>query len=142
MPSSHAQFVTFFSIYLMLFLLIRHEPHPTKTHTPLSFIERLLLSIAALYSAAAVAASRVYLNYHTPKQVLVGCSAGAFCAVCWFIATALFRKSGLLDWLIDTRLARMLRMRDLVVMEDLVDAGWARWDATRRKRSIQEKKTL
>jgi dolichyldiphosphatase len=134
MPSSHAQFVSFFSVYLTLFLLLRHKPHPTNTHTPLAFWERALLSVVAIVSAAAVAVSRIYLNYHTPKQVLVGCGAGVFCAVFWFGVTTYLRRSGWLDWALDQRPARQLRMRDLVVTEDLMDAGWARWDQTRRKK--------
>jgi dolichyldiphosphatase len=135
MPSSHAQFVAFFSVYLTLFLLIRHEPHPTKTHTPLSFTHRLLLSLAALLSAAAVAASRVYLSYHTPKQVLAGVSVGVVVAVAWFVVVTGLRRWGWVEWALDTRWARDLRMRDLVVTEDLMDAGWARWEERRKKRS-------
>lgn len=134
MPSSHAQFVSFFSVYLTLFLLLRHKPHPTNTHTPLAFWERALLSVAAIASAAAVAVSRIYLNYHTPKQVLVGCGAGVFCAISWFGVTSYLRTSGWLDWALDQRPVRHLRMRDLVVTEDLMDAGWARWNLARQQK--------
>ncbi|OJD36485.1 pap2 domain protein [Diplodia corticola] len=134
MPSSHAQFVSFFSLYLALFLLFRHTPHPTQTHTPTTFFQRLALSCLALASAAAVAFSRIYLSYHTDKQVLVGCCAGAAFAVLWFEITAWVRRSGLLGWALETGLARMARLRDLVTEEDLVDAGWARWEERRRVR--------
>lgn len=134
MPSSHAQFVTFFSISLTLFLLVRHQPHPTSTHTPTTFAQRAALSALALASAAAVAGSRIYLNYHTPKQVLVGCAAGAIFAIVWFGFTSALRSTGWLDWGLDFRLARWLRVRDLLTAEDLVDAGWVRWEERRRKR--------
>ena len=134
MPSSHAQFVTFFSLSLSLFLLLRHTPNPSTTHTPISFPERLLLSIVASICAAAVAYSRVYLNYHTLKQVLVGCAAGAVFAILWFIFTTLLRRTGWIDWILDTPLAEAFRMRDLVITEDLVDAGWGRWLAARKTR--------
>lgn len=127
MPSSHAQFVTFFAVFLSLFLLVRHQPHPTRTHTPISFPTRFLLSIAAMGSAAAVAASRIYLNYHTPRQVLVGCAAGAASAVVWFAFTSYLRSAGWTDWLLEQDIAKWCRLRDLVIEEDLVDAGWARW---------------
>ncbi|KAF2432281.1 DOLPP1 protein [Tothia fuscella] len=140
MPSSHAQFVSFFSIYLTLFLLLRHKPHPTETHTPISFSHRFLLSCAALVSAATVAWSRIYLNYHTPKQVLVGCGAGFSCAVVWFGVTEFMRRSGWLAWGLDLVVVRWFRMRDLVVSEDLVDAGWARWEGRRKKRNIRGSK--
>ncbi|KAJ4287618.1 hypothetical protein N0V90_012321 [Kalmusia sp. IMI 367209] len=144
MPSSHAQFVTFFSITLAFFLLFRHVPHPTETHTPLTFFQRFALSILALISAAAVATSRIYLSYHTPKQVLVGCLAGAIFAVAWFGFTTFLRRAGWIEWILETELARLFRVRDLVVQEDLADSGWARWVERRRKRQafqVQTKKT-
>jgi dolichyldiphosphatase len=131
MPSSHAQFVTFFSLTLTLFLLFRHVPHPTETHTPFSFFQRFMLSILAIVSAGAVAVSRIYLNYHTPKQVLVGCAAGAIYALVWFGFTTILRQTGWVEWGLDTELARFFRVRDLVVQEDLVDSGWARWEERR-----------
>jgi dolichyldiphosphatase len=139
MPSSHAQFVTFFSVTLTFFLLFRHVPHPTETHTPFSFPQRLLLSVLALASAGAVASSRIYLSYHTPKQVLVGCAAGAISAVLWFGFTTYLRRAGWIEWALETELARLFRVRDLVVQEDLVDSGWARW-VERRSRSNGLKK--
>jgi dolichyldiphosphatase len=138
MPSSHAQFVTFFSLYLSFFLLFRHTPAPSTTHTPTPLLERLALSIVACMCAGAVAASRVYLNYHTPKQVLVGCTAGAVIAVVWFLFTTFLRRYGLINWALDNPLARALRMRDLVVTEDLADAGWGRWESKRKARRSTE----
>jgi dolichyldiphosphatase len=132
MPSSHSQFVTYFSLSLSLFLLFRHAPNPSATHTPSSLLERTLLSLLACFCATAVAASRVYLNYHTPKQVLVGCAAGAVFAVAWFLFAMYLRRAGWIEWGLEATWARMFRLRDLVVGEDLVDAGWERWE-TRRK---------
>ena len=134
MPSSHAQFLTYFSLSLSLFLLFRHAPHPMQTHTPFTLPQRILLSLLFLLVAAAVAGSRIYLNYHTTNQVFVGCAAGAFSAVAWFLATMWLRRTGWLAWGLETRLARLLRMRDLVVEEDLVDAGWEKWEARRKRR--------
>ncbi|KAI9711900.1 MAG: hypothetical protein M1812_007054 [Candelaria pacifica] len=141
MPSSHAQFATFFSISLSLFLLFRHVPHhpqhtqqTSTTHTPTTLLERILLSILALLGAGAVSASRIYLNYHTPKQVFVGCLAGGISAILWFGFTTFLRRWGWIEWGLDLPLARMLRMRDLVVEEDLVDAGWVQWEERRRRK--------
>jgi dolichyldiphosphatase len=132
MPSSHSQFVAFFSISLSLFLLLRHVPSPSTTHSPTSFPERVLLSLVACLCAGAVVVSRVYLNYHTPKQVLVGCAAGAVSAFAWFVVTTYLRRHGWVERALDTRLAEMFRVRDLVVTEDLVDAGWGRWEERKR----------
>jgi dolichyldiphosphatase len=138
MPSSHAQFVSFFSVYLALFLLLRHQPHPTHTHTPLTLFERFFVSLLALASAASIGASRIYLNYHTPKQVLVGCAAGAGLAIGWFMMIQYIRMSGWLEWALETDLAKAFRMRDLVVTEDLTDAGWLRWREGRKKRNTEK----
>ncbi|KAF2267611.1 DOLPP1 protein [Lojkania enalia] len=142
MPSSHAQFVTFFSVSLSLFLLFRHVPHPTETHTPFTFFQRFVLSLLALASAAAVAASRIYLNYHTLKQVLVGCAAGFIFAIVWFGFTTYLRRAGWVEWILETNLARLFRVRDLVIQEDLVDSGWARWEERRlRRQAVPGKKS-
>ena len=140
MPSSHAQFAAFFSTYLTLFLLLRHVPHPVNspnrsaTHTPIPLWQRTILSLLALATAAAVAQSRIYLNYHKPRQVYVGIGAGVSCAIAWFVVTGLARRFGWVDRVLDLGVVRAVRMRDLVCEEDLVDAGWERWEMRRRKR--------
>jgi dolichyldiphosphatase len=132
MPSSHAQFVAFFSISLTLFLLLRHVPkQTTPSHTPLSMLARVALSGVALGNAGLVAWSRIYLSYHTPKQVLVGCLAGAVTGVSWFLVTMVVRQIGLVAWALDQPLVRLFRMRDLVVEEDLCQAGWEKWEGKR-----------
>ncbi|KAK3069901.1 hypothetical protein LTR53_011411 [Teratosphaeriaceae sp. CCFEE 6253] len=139
MPSSHAQFVTYFSTFLTLFLLLRHNPHhphASTTHAPTPYWQRLGLAVLSALGAGAVAQSRIYLNYHTPRQVYAGILAGMTCAAAWFVVVSTARHFGWVDWALDTPIARWLRLRDLVVNEDLVDAGWERWDL-RRKRTLQ-----
>lgn len=132
MPSSHAQFVAYFAVSMALFLLVRHRPpHPgvrRRNHTPMSMLERTLWSLLGLAMAAAVAWSRVYLNYHTTRQVFMGSAAGTISAVGWVVITSIVRQSGWLLWAVDLPLARWLRVRDLVVEEDLCQAGWEKWD--------------
>jgi dolichyldiphosphatase len=132
MPSSHAQFVAFFAVSLTLFLLIRHVPTTSTSYSPSTFQERLLLSLLACLCAGAVAASRVYLNYHTPKQVWVGVGAGVFFAIIWFTVTTFLHQSGIVDWLLETTISRKLRVRNLITTEDIQDAGWGRWEARRK----------
>ncbi|RMZ90136.1 hypothetical protein DV736_g2641, partial [Chaetothyriales sp. CBS 134916] len=134
MPSSHSQFVAFFSLYLTLFLLLRHQTGSVTSSSPSTFAERLGLSLLALVCALSVAASRVYLNYHTPRQVWVGFAVGLFCAVAWFLATTYLRKAGWLEWALETPLARRLRFRDLLLTEDLQDAGWEQFQQRRLKK--------
>jgi dolichyldiphosphatase len=154
MPSSHAQFLSFFAVYLGLFLLLRHRPDshthstpsensPTKHPIPLppSHWQIRLLVVAVVLTAAAVAGSRVYLHYHTSRQVLAGVAAGVIAAVAWFVVTGIARATGIVEWLLETRLARQFRVRDLVCGEDLVEAGWLEWERRRRARKERKKKT-
>ncbi|KAH8821409.1 hypothetical protein F5884DRAFT_85616 [Xylogone sp. PMI_703] len=132
MPSSHAQFVAFFSVSLTLFLLLRHVPREkSANYRPLYLIERLGLSVLALMCAGLVAWSRVYLSYHTPKQVLVGVAAGTVTAIGWFLVVTAVRRLGLLQFFLELPLIRFFRVRDLVVEEDLSQAGWEKWEARR-----------
>ncbi|OAA77536.1 dolichyl pyrophosphate phosphatase [Akanthomyces lecanii RCEF 1005] len=144
MPSSHAQFVFFWSVALTLVLLVRHRPATSKSKSKAAannssrsssrIVERLAVSAVSLVLAAATAWSRIYLNYHTPKQVLVGSSVGVLSAVAWFVGTALLRKSGLLEQALDLPMVRAFRVRDLIVEEDLSEAGWDRWEEKRLAR--------
>lgn len=132
MPSSHSQFVAFFAVSLSLFLLFRHIPSTSTSYSPSTFLERVLLSICACLGAGAVAASRVYLNYHTPKQVWVGVGAGAIFALIWFLFVACLRQYGWVEWTLDSWIAQALRLRDLIITEDIQDAGWVRWEERRK----------
>ena len=137
MPSSHAQFVAYFSLSLALFLLFRHTPpqkdgttnfsQPSHYHKPLTYRQRLGLSAMAFVMAASVALSRIYLDYHTEKQVAAGIAAGAASAVGWFAVTYILRQTGWVEWAVDSWVGQVGRWRDLVVEEDLAEAGWRRW---------------
>ncbi len=139
MPSSHAQFVSYFALSLTLFLLLRHRPPPptSPSHTPLTLPFKLFLSTSAFITAFFVAASRIYLNYHTPTQVAAGAVAGGVSAVGWFGVTEWARREGWVEWGLETRGARYGRWRDLIIEEDLLECGWKVWEERRRERRRQ-----
>lgn len=68
----------------------------------------------------------------------MGSGAGAWSAVAWFVVTGLLRKEGWVEWALELKGLRLLRVRDLVVEEDLAEAGWQRWEERRRKRGLWE----
>ncbi|KAK4452285.1 dolichyldiphosphatase [Podospora aff. communis PSN243] len=149
MPSSHAQFVAFWAVSVGLFLMVRFRPTERRVegkgvegwmHGSWSTVERAVVSAVALGVAGAVAWSRIYLGYHTEKQVVVGWVAGVVIAVGWYVVTTVVREFGVLEWALELPPARWLRMRDLVIEEDLCQAGWDKWEgrreaAKRKKRS-------
>ncbi|RDA84770.1 hypothetical protein CP532_1011 [Ophiocordyceps camponoti-leonardi (nom. inval.)] len=65
-------------------------------------------------------------------EVLAGSLAGVLSAAAWFRLTAWLRSSGRLAWALDSAPARALRLRDLVVYEDVCQAGWEKWERERR----------
>ncbi|KAK1754776.1 PAP2 superfamily-domain-containing protein [Echria macrotheca] len=107
-------------------------------HEPWSLAQRALVSFAALVVATLVAWSRIYLGYHTAQQVLVGCVAGVGSALAWFGVTYFARQSGLLAWALEMPVARWFRLRDLIVEEDLCQAGWEKWEARRREAELRK----
>lgn len=139
MPSSHAQFITFFAVYLSLFFVFRHTQTYAGTYPYCNSLLRAVVTAGLTVAAVGVSASRIYLNYHTPKQVLAGSAAGVACAFGWFMITSVLRSSGWIDWATDLTLARLMRIRDLVVSEDLTEAGWQRWEARKKRRSDTQK---
>ena len=133
MPSSHAQFMSYFFVSVTLFLLVRHVPDLTTNRSPASFVHRALFSALVFAGSIAVAISRIYLSYHTAAQVAAGYAIGVVFAAGWFVFTARLRTAGWIEWALETEGARVLRMRDLVTGEDLVEAGWQKWGARRER---------
>ncbi|XP_013382252.1 dolichyldiphosphatase 1 [Lingula anatina] len=80
MPSSHSQFMWFFATYLVFFLFIR-------VHRNNKFVDELwkYATLTFVFSlATAVGYSRIYLGYHTFRQVFWGAVLGAILGALWF----------------------------------------------------------
>ena len=70
----------FCSAYLVLFTLFR------LTHT---ITWKTLSVLLCLGASAVMSYSRVYLQYHTPSQVVWGAVVGGLGALLWFLVTQL-----------------------------------------------------
>lgn len=114
------------------FALQLHHPHLTK----------LFLSLVLLSSAFLVCVSRVYLSYHTFRQVYIGYTVGAGFASVWFLVTEIARRLGYIDVLLEHPLLRLYRVRDLCCEEDLVELGWSIWEEKRKRRRKMLKKSV
>ncbi|KAI8928642.1 hypothetical protein BC831DRAFT_447436 [Entophlyctis helioformis] len=121
MPSSHAQFMWFFAVYLGLYTAYR-----------LQFKYGLLwkpLIVAGLTTFAAVVSySRVHLFYHTAEQVVAGSLLGSLTGAGWFVAVdrLLFPLSERVR-LADGPLGSLLLLRDTRAVGNLLRAqrDWA-----------------
>ncbi|KAF3931594.1 Dolichyldiphosphatase [Dactylella cylindrospora] len=137
MPSSHAQYMFFFATYISLWIAVRNKflPKPLKA----------FLVVALVSLAVSVASARVYLHYHTVKQVLVGVSAGVVIGLGWFITTALLRSLGggiIWDLLLENEVSKLGYVKDECVEVDLQRKSWEGWwgERVRRKREADIKK--
>ena len=130
MPSSHAQYMFFLAVAGSLFLARRFAaPHSRRVR---------VLVLAGLWAAAGLTAwSRVYLGYHSVRQVVVGAAVGAVLAGVWFGSTAWARAQGWLDRVLEWQLVRAVRVRDLAVAEQLDLAGWEKWERISESRRVK-----
>jgi len=132
MPSSHAQFVSFFAVYLGLLLARRG-----LGGKELVWWRRASYTLIAMVGSGVVASSRIYLSYHTEKQVFVGYAVGVVFAVGWYVATAFARgtslgKEGVLAKITGGRtlwetllwVGEPVWVRDRICGADLVEDGW------------------
>ncbi|ORX69553.1 hypothetical protein DL89DRAFT_316893 [Linderina pennispora] len=79
-----------------------------------------LVQLGALVLGILVAVSRVYLNYHTVRQVVAGVAVGLAAGAGWFgITEAAFFGSGLAEWVLDTRVCQWLMVRDSRSIPDI-----------------------
>lgn len=120
MPSSHSQFMWYFAAYHVLFVYSRAAYH--------SRFEVLASSALAVFSAAAVAYSRVYLLYHTVEQVVVGGMLGIICAMLWRVTTVKLFAPAVFPALEATAFAKYFHIHDASYVDNIFasDAMMAR----------------
>lgn len=83
MPSDHSQIMFYFSSFFILLVAFRYHINNGKANTN-KMLHKSILIIGSFFAAVLVALSRVYLEYHTVEQVLVGAFVGTFIGCVWF----------------------------------------------------------
>ncbi|ESO08963.1 hypothetical protein HELRODRAFT_73990 [Helobdella robusta] len=136
MPSSHAQFMSFFAVYMVLFLCIRvHHNSPT------GIIWKHLSCIGVLIAALLVCYSRVYLLYHTIDQVTWGIVAGSVMGSIWFLNVH-FIFSNYFPLIASWCISEYFMVRDLTPIPNVLWFEYCsyRAEAKSRQRMINNKK--
>ncbi|GME70471.1 unnamed protein product [Ambrosiozyma monospora] len=105
MPSSHSQFVAFFTTYLVLKMCLQW-PHRLSPSALAGSIALVLVSFAL------VVYSRLYFQYHTVAQCVVGCLLGLFLGSGYFLTVSLARDIGIVDWVLSWNIAGCFSMKD------------------------------
>ncbi|KTW28652.1 uncharacterized protein T551_02502 [Pneumocystis jirovecii RU7] len=120
MPSNHAQFISYFAGYLLLWCFFRAQNLPQHI-----CIRNMVILIVSVIS---VCFSRVYLHFHTVWQVIVGFFVGAVFSVFWFFFISLLRKIGLIDVVLRSWPNNYLYIKDTMNKEhNTIKKEWETW---------------
>nr|CCA20165.1 dolichyldiphosphatase 1 putative [Albugo laibachii Nc14] len=111
MPSAHAQFITFFSTFVVLYTWRRLNTHRK--------LEQHCTILAAVILSWIVCISRIRLRYHTPMQVYVGAVIGVLFAIIWFSLSTHIPRS-YFDTMTNLKVMRIFRFRDISHIPDLI----------------------
>lgn len=116
MPSSHSQFMWFVSVYMVLFIIFRLHHRPSCLEICWKFF---LLTLFPTLSGL-MSYSRVYLQYHTPSQVIWGGVVGGLGAGIWFLLTQLVFTTRLYPWVASWSLSEFLLIRDTSTVPNIL----------------------
>ncbi|CAL1534310.1 unnamed protein product [Lymnaea stagnalis] len=138
MPSSHSQFMWFFSSYFALFLLLRLY----KNHSIIDDLWKYVCAGLGVVCAILVSWSRVYLSYHTISQVLLGAFIGSVLGVLWF-ANVHFLLTPVFPILASSPIGEFLMLRDSTLIPHVLwfEYTCSRSEARSRQRKMSSRKS-
>jgi len=132
-PSSHAQFIWFFTTYLICFIYIR-------CHDSRSFQYNLwkhLVCVLSICLALTVSYSRVYLQYHTQHQVIWGSIIGLVLSLVWFFITE-YLLTPLFPMFVHSKLGEFFMIRDSTLIPNVL---WFEYSVSRRESRNRSRKS-
>ncbi|KAH7326946.1 PAP2-domain-containing protein [Rhizoctonia solani] len=122
-PSSHSQYMGYFSAFLVAHFLTRHRfpNHPSWAQ----IVHRAILCCGLLTWAGVVCYSRYHLTYHTPPQIIWGAIIGVCVGATHYLVTELWPAHSpdspiaiLRAAILNSPIAQWARIRD----------GWLIWN--------------
>jgi len=134
MPSSHSQFMFFFSTYTILFLLKR-----LHHNSPLEKIVRGIVIVACLVGTVLVCYGRIYLLYHTLSQVFVGAIIGAILGVTWFMFVHAILTPYVFPRIVSWKISELLLIRDTSLIPNIL---FFEYSATRQECRARSRKNM
>nr|CAD7257305.1 unnamed protein product [Timema shepardi] len=136
MPSSHSQFMWFFTTYVVYFVFIRL--HHMNNNTLLENVWKTAITIPCIFLASLVMISRVYLQYHTWKQVLSGALVGFLFGSLWFALTYLI-FTPLFPLIASWRISEFLLLRDTTLIPNVL---WFEYTHSRQEARARSRKLV
>lgn len=136
MPSSHSQFVAFFSVYATLFILLRLNHISQQNALPFERASRALLVLSCWSMAVLVSVGRTYLLYHTTQQVVAGALIGIVCGVVWFAVTHLLLAQ-FFPYVVSWKFSEFFMLRDTTLIPNIL---WFEYRITRQEARARSRK--
>lgn len=136
MPSSHSQFVWFFTTYVVYFVFIRL--HHMNNNNIIETMSKILILSTSFIMSLLVSFSRVYLQYHTFSQVFWGAVAGATFATFWFALTYIV-FTPLFPQIVSWRISEILLLRDTTLIPNVL---WFEYTNTRQEVRARSRKLV
>lgn len=109
MPSDHSQIMFYFSTFFILLVAFRYSISNNR------FTQLMLKGFligGSILVAVLVAYSRVYLEYHTYQQIIVGSILGTFFGSLWFFAVHTFFSKHYYIIITSWKISEFLMIRD------------------------------
>ncbi|KAG5674014.1 hypothetical protein PVAND_004007 [Polypedilum vanderplanki] len=134
MPSSHSQFMLFFTTYSILFLFKRLHQN--------SLVERIfrgIIVILMIIVTALICYGRLYLMYHTLSQVIVGAIIGFMTALIWFVFVHSILTPYVFPKIVSWRISEILLIRDTSLIPNIV---FFEYTATRQESRARLRKNM
>ncbi|XP_075213036.1 dolichyldiphosphatase 1-like [Lycorma delicatula] len=136
MPSAHSQFMWFFTSYVIYFVCIRL--HHMNNNTTLENVWKTVIISSCVSLAVIVSFSRVYLQYHTWRQVLYGAIVGFLFGSVWFAATY-FLFTPFFPVVVSWRISEFLLLRDTTLIPNVL---WFEYTNTRQEARARGRKLV
>uniref|UniRef100_A0A8D8RM77 Dolichyldiphosphatase n=1 Tax=Cacopsylla melanoneura TaxID=428564 RepID=A0A8D8RM77_9HEMI len=136
MPSSHAQFMWFFSMYILCFVVVRLR-YNNSSYKYESYW-KVFIVLSSLLLTCIVSYSRVYLLYHTWNQILYGALIGCVFATGWFLITQ-FILTPLFPMITQWRISEVLMIRDTTLIPNIL---WFEYTHCRQETRARSRKLV
>ncbi|XP_058823956.1 dolichyldiphosphatase 1-like [Topomyia yanbarensis] len=137
MPSSHSQCMCFFAQYVLLFIFIRLH-HMNNNNARAERLVRILVLVMCWVVTILVCFGRIYLQYHSLSQVLVGAFVGIFIGTFWFFLTH-YVLTPYFPMVVSWRVSELFLLRDTTLIPNIL---WFEYTVTRQEARARARKLV
>lgn len=136
MPSGHSQFSWFFATYIICFVCIRL--HHMNNNSTLETVWKTVILLSCVSFAMVVSISRIYLQYHTWKQVICGTLVGIMFGSFWFALTHVV-LTPYFPIIVSWRISEILLIRDTTLIPNVL---WFEYTNARQETRARSRKLV